>query len=168
MSSRLEQFKDMLAELAEGAMALSRDQLEKSLAAEARDDKIAYAQAHERAARSVRLSIALHQKLERGEREPAAAALSPNQKGLIDRQGMLRAAVRHSIRQEYEGEDVETLETALNVLLDEYVMDRGFAFEPLRPYAASIRKTLGLHADARVILPPDQADRPVAAAGASP
>lgn len=149
MSSRFALYQDMLAELAEAGMAISREMLIGVRKADTQDQRMAYAQGHDRAARSVRLTIALSEKLARAEREmarPPAPVVFPTPKGraVQERKEALRTAVRHSIYRETEGEDAEALETALAVILDEVSMDRDFTFEPADQLVRLIRGQLGL------------------------
>lgn len=168
-----DQFKAMLVELAEAGMEVSREMMIGVRKATARDERIAYGQAHDRAARSVRLTISLYEKLERSEREaaqPAEPALETLERQvdpkLALRKAQVRAAVRRSIEQDYEGEDAQLLETALDIALAEQSMNRRFMEETATEAANRIRKTLNLSEIVRIWLPdPEIADDQPASAG---
>ncbi|WP_091741088.1 hypothetical protein [Phenylobacterium immobile] len=153
--------KEFAAELAEAGMALARDIAEAALKAEAVADKIALAGAHERLARSVRLTIQLCERLERNaaqaERpsdQPDITALERRLAPQLDlRKAQVRAAVRRSIEQDYEGEDAEILERSLEGLLEEWALTRRFLDEPPMAMVSVLRRKLKLPDDLRVELP---------------
>lgn len=165
MSPRFAPYQDMLVELAEAGMAISREMLIGVRKADNQDQRIAYAQAHDRAARSVRLSIALSEKLHRAEHEmarppaPIVVQATPKGRAVQERKETLRTAVRHSIYRETEGEDAETLEAALAVILDEIAMDRDFTFQPADELVRLIRGQLGLPKVVAFDLPWDEDDQ---------
>jgi hypothetical protein len=157
--------KEFAAELAEAAMALARDVAQAALQTEAVADKVALTQAHERIARSVRLSIQLYERLERREREaaddgaPALAAMERRLQPQLDlRKAQVRAAVRRTIEQDYEGEDAELLETALDLTLAEQALTARFMDQPAIEAVNLIRKTLDLPDRLRIWLPDLKAD----------
>lgn len=145
------------AELAEAAMVLARDVAQAALAAQAVADKVALTQAHERLARSVRLSIQLHEALERAAAEaaePVLAALERRHAPQLElRKAQVRAAVRRSIEQDYEGEDAALLEAALDAELAEHALTLRFMNRPPIETAAILRKALRLPEDLCIRLP---------------
>jgi hypothetical protein len=153
--------KEFAAELAETAMALARDIAEAALKAEAVADKIALAGAHERLARSVRLTIQLCERLERNEAQaerpgdqPDITALERRITPQLDlRKAQVRAAVRRSIEQDYEGEDAEILERALEGLLEEWALTRRFMNEQPIEMVSLLRRSLKLPDNPRIELP---------------
>lgn len=156
-----ERHKDFAAELAESAMALARDVAQAALTAQAVAEKVALTQAHERLARSVRLSIQLCERLERAERDEAdrsPGAAAPPLEALERRvepqvalrKAQVRAAVRRSIEQDYEGEDAELLETALDIFVNEQALSREFMTRPAAEAVGQIRKGLRLREHPRL------------------
>lgn len=158
-------FKAMLVELAEAGMEISREMMVGVRKATTQDQRIAYAAAHDRAGRSVRLSIQLHERLERHEREAARAEVQIQAGGLepslaalerrldpkLDlRKAQVRAAVRRSIEQESEGEDTELLETALDICLNEQALHWEFTSRPAIETVSQIRKGLRLRESPRI------------------
>lgn len=148
-------FKAMLVELAEAGMEISREMMVGVRKARSQDERIAYAAAHDRAGRSVRLSIQLHERLERHEREaaraealgapPSLAALERKLDPQLDlRKAQVRAAVRRTIEQDYEGEDADVLATALELSLAEHALTGRFMESPAAETVVRIRKTLEL------------------------
>ncbi|WP_091737574.1 hypothetical protein [Phenylobacterium immobile] len=155
----------MLVELAEAGMEISREMMIGVRKATNHDERIAYAAAHDRAGRSVRLSIQLHERLERHEREaaraeaqiqaqgaqPSLAALERKVDQKLDlRKAQVRAAVRRSIEQESEGEDAEILETALDIYLNEQALSWEFMTRPAIETVSHIRKGLKLRENLRL------------------
>jgi hypothetical protein len=158
-SSANDHFKALLTELADAGMEISREMLIGVRKAENQDERIAYAQGHDRAARSVRLSIALHDKLERGERE--VAPMAPETRAIAERKAVVRAAVRRSIYRETEGEDAAMLETALDTAVEEYALTSRFADRPAGEVVRLVRQWLRLPLDMDVDLPwPEPAPEP--------
>jgi hypothetical protein len=176
-----DQFKAMLVELAEAGMEVSREMMVGVRKAVTEDERIAYAQAHDRAARSVRLTISLYERLERAERdaaregavdrEPLAALERRVDPNASLRKAQVRAAVLRTIEQEYEGEDARMLETALDVALAEQSLTDRFRMQPPSEAASKLRKTLKLPDLVRIWLPdakaPDDPPVPVERAGPS-
>ncbi|WP_091738094.1 hypothetical protein [Phenylobacterium immobile] len=158
-----DQFKAMLVELAEAGMEVSREMMVGVRKATTQDERIAYGQAHDRAARSVRLTISLYERLERAEREAARedainleplAALERQVEPKTDlRRAQVRAAVRRSIEAEYEGEDARLLETALDLLLAERALTYRFTNQEPSEAVSEIRKVLKLPDRLRFWLP---------------
>jgi hypothetical protein len=154
-NARREHHKQVVAELAETAMALARSIAEKALAAESVEQTIELTQAYERVARSVRLSIDLCEKLDRHDRDDARAARADRYVGFSvhgaarqrqhdDRVDAVRAAVRRSIEQECEGEDSDAFEAALELALEEAALNDGFDSISAGQWTAVLRKKLGL------------------------
>jgi hypothetical protein len=157
-------FKAMLVELAEAAMEISREMMVGVRKAVTQEERIAYAAAHDRAARSVRLSISVHERLERGERDAArdeAVASQPLLEVLERRvhptldlkKAQVRAAVRRSIEQEHEGEDAAMLDEALEICLSEQAMNYSFMDRSVSESVGVIRKSLRLPPSLRIWLP---------------
>lgn len=167
-----DQFKAMLVELAEAGMEVSREMMIGVRKSNTQDERIAYGQAHDRAARSVRLTISLYEKLERAEREatrqealaaePPLAALELRHDPKVGlRKAQVRAAVRRTIEQEHEGEDARMLEAALDVVLAERALNYRFRNEDLDKAVSEIRKVLKLPDRVRFWLPdPEAPDDP--------
>lgn len=164
----------MLVELAEAGMEISREMMVGVRKARSQEERIAYAAAHDRAGRSVRLSIQLHERLERHEREaaraeaqiqaggvePSLAALERKLDPQLDlRKAQVRAAVRRTIEQDYEGEDADVLATALELSLAEHALTGRFMESPAAETVVRIRKTLALADHVRLELP-DLTDAP--------
>lgn len=156
----------LIAELAETAMAMSRDIAAAALAARAVEEKIALATAYEKLARSVRLSVALAAKLEREERAEARraraaaeAGMSPELRALTSRieqrKAVVGEAARRAIERDCEGEDAEVLEQALGDVLEELALLPRFASAPLSDLAAEVRRLLRLPETLAVSLPDD-------------
>jgi hypothetical protein len=149
--------KQLAAELADTAMALARDIAAKAMAAEAVEDKIALAGAYDRLARAVRLSIQLCEKLERPQAAEDAAGLTAAERAagakFTLRKAQVRDAVRRSIEQDYEGEDAELLEAALDVVLQEQALSQRFMDRPAGETVTIVRKILELPEHPKVWLP---------------
>lgn len=158
----------MLVELAEAGMEVSREMMIGVRKSMKQDERVAYGQAHDRAARSVRLTISLYEKLERSEREatrqealaaePPLAALERRIQPEFDlRKAQVRAAVRRTIEQDYEGEDAALLETALDVMLAEHALTRRFMERPVIDAVDFVRKALDLSDRVKFWLPDEKA-----------
>lgn len=154
-SSRREHHKAIVAELADTAMALARSVAEKALKADTVQETVELAQAYDRVARSVRLSIGLCEKLDRLDRDDERAARddryfgrsvhgAARQRQREDLVEAVRAAVRRSIEQECESEDVEAFETAMNLALEECAMADDFDRRSVAQWAAILRRKFGL------------------------
>lgn len=154
-NARREHHRQIVAELADTAMALARSIAEKALAAETVAETIELTGAYERVARSVRLSIDLCEKLDRHDRDDARAACADRYVGLSvhgaarqrqhdDRVDAVRAGVRRSIEQECEGEDSDAFEAALNLALEEAALNDGFDSIPAAQWTTTLRRKLGL------------------------
>ncbi|WP_091740954.1 hypothetical protein [Phenylobacterium immobile] len=166
-------FKALLVELVEAGMEVSREMMVGVRKATDHDQRIAYAAAHDRAARSVRLSISLHERLERAEREAAredAVSAQPLlevlerrvQPKLDLKKAQVRAAVRRSIEQEHEGEDAAMLDEALEICLSEQATNYSFMDRSVSQSVEIIRKSLRLPPTPRMWLPPSQDEQKAA------
>lgn len=153
----------MLVELAEAGMEVSREMMIGVRKSVKQDERIAYGQAHDRAARSVRLTISLYERLERAKREAAREdAIDAEPLAALERQvdpktelrrAQVRAAVRRSIEAEYEGEDARLLETALDLVLAERALTYQFRNQEASEAVSEIRKALKLPDHLRFWLP---------------
>lgn len=168
-------FKALLVELVEAGMEVSREMMVGVRKATDHDQRIAYAAAHDRAARSVRLSIALHERLERAEREAARDVPAPPLLEALERRvnpkldlkkAQVRDAVRRSIEQEHEGEDAATLSEALDIFLSEQALSREFMSRPADETVSLFRRRLRLPPHLTMWLP--EAEDEEAAAPARP
>jgi hypothetical protein len=157
-------FKALLVELVEAGMEISREMMVGVRKATDHDQRIAYAAAHDRAARSVRLSISVHERLERAEREaaretaaPAAPSLEVLERRINPKLGLkraqVRAAVRRSIEQEHEGEDAAMLDEALDTFLSEQALSYDFMNRSASETVNIVRRSLRLPQTLKMWLP---------------
>lgn len=170
-------FKTFLVELVEAGMEVSREMMVGVRKATDHDQRIAYAAAHDRAARSVRLSIALHERLERAEREAARDVPAPPLLEVLERRvnpqldlkkAQVRDAVRRSIEQEHEGEDAATLNEALDIFLSEQALSREFMSRPADETVSLFRRRLRLPPHLTMWLPEAEDDGAAAPARPAP
>jgi hypothetical protein len=139
-----------LAELADMGLSLARDLHACALAAEP-EAKGDLALAFQRVSRCVRQTYALESRLER-ERRLAERDIEQDaaRKRLIraqQRRKTVRAALSPLIWTEYEGDEAEAFDDALDDLLDQAFDDDAFLEDPLDACIARIREGLGLPAN---------------------
>ena len=139
-----------LAELADLGLSLARDLHARALAA---DDDAAgdLALAFQRVSRSVRQTYALESRLERerrlAERDIEQDATRKHVARVQQRRAKVRAALAPLIWSEYEGDEAEGLDDALDALLVQAFDDEDLLEAPLDACIARIREDLGLAAN---------------------
>lgn len=134
----------LLAELAALGMDLARDLAARAKAADTDEDAAALAHAFDRVSRSVRMCLALEQRLDHERRRAEVEARDAVRDGLEHRGKQLRAAVSRAIETETEGAEKFRLLLRLSERLEEERLFETFAEGPIEAHIARIRRDLGL------------------------
>ena len=138
----------ILGELSELGLSLARDLHQSALACEDMAGKSKLAEAFHRTSRSVRQSLALHAKLERGDvlagREDRADITREAESRVRKRKAQVKAAVERLIWTEYETSDAEPLLDTLDDHLDEAELSDDFLAEDVDAHIAKVCRELAL------------------------
>jgi hypothetical protein len=151
----------VLAELAELGLSLARGLEAKVQAARTVEEAQGLALAFHRAARSVRLSLALEVRLARELMQGGREARVQLGRAIDRRKEQVRAVVTREVLCESESDEAESLLDELEARLDEAALFDDFAAGEVEAQIARIRAGLGLPAAGAV-------DHPAAAPPASP
>lgn len=144
------QHEQALAELLELGLAAARAVQARLLAAEGAREACDLSLAFNRISRSVRQTLALQAKLDRGRRrqgrEEAADARRAQEVQVALRKAQVRAAVERAVWTEAEDAEAERLLDDLDDLVSEEALYPGFAEGPVAAHVERIRRDLGLSA----------------------